>query len=66
MATISIKDLANSVDLDREAMTAITGGARTRGSFGLPIVTTPRGNRIVDYPGGLKNTLLPPAGKKTK
>lgn len=31
MATIVIKDLADSIDLDRQAMHAITGGARVRG-----------------------------------
>ena len=31
MSTIVIKDLQESVDLDREAMLAITGGARSRG-----------------------------------
>ena len=31
MSIIVIKDLQESVDLDREAMLAITGGARTRG-----------------------------------
>jgi hypothetical protein len=30
MSNILIKDLAESVDLDREAMTAIAGGARVR------------------------------------
>ncbi len=31
MAVIVIKDLTENMDLDREAMTAITGGARTAG-----------------------------------
>jgi hypothetical protein len=31
MSIIVIKDLPESLDLDREAMLAITGGARTRG-----------------------------------
>ena len=31
MSIIVIKDLQESVDLDREAMLAITGGARSRG-----------------------------------
>lgn len=31
MAVIVIKDLTESMDLDREAMTAITGGARAPG-----------------------------------
>jgi len=32
MATIVIKDLPENMDLDREAMQAITGGARLRAS----------------------------------
>lgn len=32
MATIVIKDLPENTDLDREAMQAITGGARLRAS----------------------------------
>lgn len=31
MATIVIKDLPDNVELDREAMLAVVGGARTRG-----------------------------------
>lgn len=31
MAIIVIKDLPESIDLDRQAMLAITGGARVRG-----------------------------------
>lgn len=31
MATIVIKDLPENMDLDRQAMLAITGGARLRG-----------------------------------
>lgn len=34
MATIVIRDLPESVDLDREAMRTITGGARLRGQPG--------------------------------
>ncbi|NMF89823.1 hypothetical protein [Aromatoleum petrolei] len=32
MATIVIKDLPENMDLDRQAMQAITGGARLRGT----------------------------------
>lgn len=32
MATIVIKDLPENMDLDRQAMQAITGGSRLRGS----------------------------------
>jgi hypothetical protein len=35
MATIVIKDLPENFDLDREAMQAITGGARLRGRSGV-------------------------------
>jgi hypothetical protein len=52
MSKITIKDLADSVELDREAMSSISGGARTRGrqsSFDPAIF---RSTRIVDYPPG--------------
>ena len=52
MALIKVKDLAQSVDLDRKAMQAIVGGART----GVRPVElsgpTNRSGRIVDYPPG--------------
>jgi hypothetical protein len=63
MTKITIKDLADSVELDREAMSAITGGARTRGrqsSFDPAIF---RSTRIVDYPPGVARTV--PAKKTT-
>ena len=37
MATIVIKDLPENTDLDRQAMQAITGGARWRGRTGAPV-----------------------------
>jgi hypothetical protein len=52
MATIVIKDLAESIDLDREAMTAITGGARTGGRRIVPAQTISQTNRIVNFPSG--------------
>jgi hypothetical protein len=52
MALINVKDLPQSVDLDRKAMQAIVGGART----GVRPVdlsgTKTRSGRIVDYPPG--------------
>ena len=44
MAKIVITDLTENTDLDREAMQAISGGARLRGS--APTRPVPRGDRI--------------------
>lgn len=49
MATIDIKDLQESVDLDRQAMRTITGGARLSGR---PMRPASAPARIVDYPRG--------------
>jgi hypothetical protein len=48
---IKIKDLADSVELDRQAMRTIVGGARDglRPSFRIRPGAT--WNRVVDYPG---------------
>jgi hypothetical protein len=51
MAVIKIRDLADSVELDRQAMHTIVGGARdgVRPLFRIrPASAT---NRVVDYPG---------------
>jgi hypothetical protein len=52
MALITIKDLPQSDDLDRQAMLSIAGGART----GIRPVdidgAASRAGRIVDYPPG--------------
>jgi len=64
MARIVIKDLTESVDLDRAAMIAIMGGARTPGRQAFPGNTISRGTRIVNivnYPAGF--TRKPPAAK---
>jgi hypothetical protein len=53
MSIILIKDLAESVDLDREAMTAITGGARTRAPQVYFERTTLGDSRIFSYPMGV-------------
>ncbi|MFL9961928.1 hypothetical protein PQR02_12670 [Paraburkholderia sediminicola] len=52
MAKLIIKDLADSVQLDREAMAAIVGGARVgaRSSRAAPLV--PAATRVVEYPPG--------------
>jgi len=61
MATIVIKDLTESIDLDRRAMTSIIGGARTRGRY-IPARTTGGINRIVNYPRGFAGNLPPLVG----
>jgi hypothetical protein len=52
MALITIKDLPQSDDLDREAMRSIVGGGLT-GARPIPTDQAKAGNgRIVDYPPG--------------
>lgn len=52
MASIHVKDLPQSLDLDRKAMQTIMGGARTVARpVDLPGATN-RSHRIVDYPPG--------------
>ncbi|WP_136416581.1 hypothetical protein [Herbaspirillum sp. ST 5-3] len=58
MAHIVIKDLPDSMELDRKAMVAIVGGARTRGrqqSLGRTIFRT---TRIVNFPTGFAQGAL--------
>lgn len=52
MAKLVIRDLSENVELDREAMAAIVGGARigARSSLAAPLV--PVSTRVVDYPPG--------------
>ena len=58
MPTIKIKDLTDSIDLDRKAMLAILGGAR-RSGVTLPYdMRTRQGTRIVNFPGGLTSAQL--------
>ncbi|MES2150718.1 MAG: hypothetical protein V4508_13120 [Pseudomonadota bacterium] len=47
MAIIVIRDLPENVELDRQAMLAIIGGARRRSSG---VLVRPAGKRIVSYP----------------
>jgi hypothetical protein len=50
MALITINDLPQSDDLDRQAMRSVIGGARTGGR---PVQIIQAGSaRIVDYPPG--------------
>lgn len=51
MAKIFIKDLPESVDLDRRAMLAIAGGARLGGQRNILPGTLFRNARIIAYPG---------------
>lgn len=58
MAKLIIKDLTESVALDREAMAAIVGGARVgaRSSLAAPLV--PAATRVVEYPPGFPSAHL--------
>lgn len=65
MATIVIKDLTESVDLDHQAMVAITGGARTRGRQPILGRTIFRTNRIVNFPTGFQGSAAPDASQQS-
>ena len=52
MSKIVIKYLTESIELDREAMSAITGGARTRGNLSSFDPAIFRSTKIVNYPPG--------------
>jgi len=67
MAIIVIKDLSDSTDLDRQAMLAISGGARSGGRPWQAGAGLPQEKRIVDYPPGMSRTRKPPVqGRKSK
>jgi hypothetical protein len=57
MALINIKDLPQSVELDRKAMLATVGGARGARQTVLA-GTTAKSGRIVDYPPGFTRDKL--------
>ncbi|BBU29497.1 hypothetical protein BTHE68_32310 [Burkholderia sp. THE68] len=66
MAVIKIRDLADSVELDRQAMHTIIGGARDglRARFRIRPASAP--NRVVDYPGvPVKDVPAAPTGPFT-
>jgi len=53
MALITIKDLPQNDELDRQAMRSIAGGGRS-GIASVPIhQAKPGSSRIVDYPPGI-------------
>ena len=52
MAKLAIKDLTDSVELDRQAMAAIVGGARIGARSSIAVQVVPRSARVVDYPPG--------------
>ena len=52
MAKLVIKDLTDSVELDREAMAAIVGGARIGARASVAVQVVPGSARVVDYPPG--------------
>jgi len=64
MASIVIKDLLENVELDRKAMVAIVGGARSRGGARAPLGRTIfQTNRIVSYPAGFASRARRETGK---
>jgi hypothetical protein len=53
MAKLVIKDLTDSVELDREAMAAIVGGARIGAhAVSVAVQVAPGSTRVVEYPPG--------------
>lgn len=60
MALITIKDLPQSDELDRQAMLTIVGGARAGVRPADPGATS-RSGRIVDYPPGFVRDRPPQA-----
>lgn len=59
MTTISIKDLPDSVELDRQAMAAIVGGARNGARYGSLLAAASRPARLIDYPQGFPSMQQP-------
>jgi hypothetical protein len=59
MAIIVIKDLPDSVELDRQAMAAIVGGARSGAQYGSLLQQAPNPTRLIDYPQGFLSTRQP-------
>lgn len=65
MTRIAIKDLTESVNLDHEAMTAISGGARMarHQPFASPSLA---GERLVDFPWNVNGALPQDARARQK
>jgi hypothetical protein len=69
MASILIKDLPDSVELDKQAMSAIVGGARSGTRQGRRFYATPASStRIVNFPAsqiGVAGVAPQPTAKAT-
>ncbi|ACD18376.1 hypothetical protein [Paraburkholderia phytofirmans] len=52
MTRLIIRDLTDSVELDRQAMTAIVGGARIGARLNAAVPLVPASARVVEYPPG--------------
>lgn len=67
MAIIRIKDLPDSMEMDRKAMSTVLGGARSnvRRPIGSSFVKA-RGAKIVDYPGDEFSVAEQPAAANLK
>lgn len=52
MAKLMIKDLTDSVELDRQAMTAIVGGTRIGARASIAAQPVPASPRVVEFPPG--------------
>ncbi|WP_242489874.1 hypothetical protein [Noviherbaspirillum cavernae] len=64
MSHIVIKDLPDSIDLDRDAMLAVTGGARSGMHRPFAGRMVARDNRIVNFPKGFVSPSQTDAGKQ--
>lgn len=65
MSKLVIHDLAESIELDRAAMTAIVGGARIAGRlFGVTAQTVSASARVVEYPPGFPATARQPVDER--
>ena len=67
MAAILIKDLPDSVELDKQAMSAIVGGARSSARPAFRTYATPANStRIVNFPASqIGVAVAQPAAKAT-
>jgi hypothetical protein len=66
MAAILIKDLPDSVELDKQAMSAIVGGARSSTRQALRSYATPASStRIVNFPASQIGVVPQPTAKAT-
>ncbi|MFM0221415.1 hypothetical protein [Paraburkholderia dipogonis] len=52
MTKLIIRDLNDSVELDRQAMAAIVGGARIGARLNAAVPLVPASARVVEYPPG--------------